>query len=144
LLENPSTYLEFAGSTMTEWDFLAALAEEADCGILLDVNNVFVSGYNHGFDTASYLDAVPWPRVAQMHVAGHTNNGTHIADTHIGPVIDPVWALARDAYQRAGGTSILLEWDAEIPSFEEVHHEARKAEAFVDKPRARRQKVERA
>jgi uncharacterized protein (UPF0276 family) len=132
LLENPSTYLEFAGSTMKEWDFLAALCEEADCGLLLDVNNIYVSSYNHGFESASYLEAVPWDRVAQMHVAGHTHNGTHIADTHIGPVIEPVWDLARDAYGRAGGTSILLEWDAEIPPFEEVHDEALKAASFVE------------
>jgi uncharacterized protein len=132
LLENPSTYLEFAGSTMKEWEFLSALCEEADCGILLDVNNIYVSAYNHGFESASYLHAVPWDRVAQMHVAGHTHNGTHIADTHIGPVIEPVWDLARDAHRRAGGTSILLEWDAEIPPFEEVHKEAQKAASFVE------------
>jgi uncharacterized protein len=131
LLENPSTYLELAGSTMKEWDFLAALAQEADCGVLLDVNNVYVSSYNHGFDSAAYLDAVVWDRVAQMHVAGHTHNGTHIADTHIGPVIEPVWDLAREACRRAGGTSILLEWDAEIPPFEEVHREAQKAASFA-------------
>jgi uncharacterized protein (UPF0276 family) len=132
LLENPSSYLEFQSSTMKEWDFLAALSLEADCGILLDVNNVYVSSYNHGFESSAYLDAVPWDRVAQMHVAGHTHNGTHIADTHIGPVIDPVWDLARDAHRRAGGTSILLEWDAEIPPFEEVHREARKAASFAE------------
>jgi uncharacterized protein (UPF0276 family) len=131
VLENPSSYVEFAGSTMTEWEFLRALADETDCGLLLDVNNVYVSSYNHGFDPATYLDAVPFDRVVQMHVAGHTNNGTHIVDTHIGPVIDPVWELAREAWRRCEGTSILLEWDAEIPSFEEVHREALKATAFT-------------
>jgi uncharacterized protein (UPF0276 family) len=131
VLENPSSYVEFAGSTMKEWDFLRALAEETDCGLLLDVNNVYVSSYNHGFDPSEYLAAVPFDRVVQMHVAGHTNNGTHIVDTHIGPVIDPVWDLAREAYRRAGGTSILLEWDAEIPPFDEVHREALKATAFA-------------
>jgi len=131
LLENPSTYLEFAGSKIKEWDFLAALSKEADCGVLLDVNNIYVSAFNHGFDSAEYLRAVPWDRVAQMHVAGHTHNGTHIADTHIGPVIKPVWDLARDAYGLAGGTSLLLEWDAEIPPFEEVHREAQLASSFV-------------
>lgn len=131
LLENPSSYVEFAGSSMTEWDFLARLAEEADCALLLDVNNIYVSAYNHGFDPAAYVDAIPFDRVAQMHVAGHTNQGTHIVDTHIGPVIDPVWDLARQAYERAQGTSLLLEWDAEIPPFEEVHREALKATAFV-------------
>jgi uncharacterized protein (UPF0276 family) len=131
LLENPSSYVAFAGSCMTEWEFLARLTEMADCGLLLDVNNIYVSAYNHGFDPAAYLGGVPFDRVAQMHVAGHTNQGTHIVDTHIGPVIDPVWELAREAYGRAPGTSLLLEWDAEIPPFEEVHREALKATAFV-------------
>src|SRR6185369_16894378 len=129
--ENPSSYVEFTGSTMTEWSFLRALAEEADCGLLLDVNNVYVSGYNHGFDPATYLDAMPFDRVVQMHVAGHTNNGTHIVDTHIGPVIDPVWDLAREAFERCPTVSLLLEWDAEIPPFEDVHAEALKAAAFA-------------
>ncbi len=131
ILENPSSYVEFAGSTMKEWEFLRALSEEADCGILLDVNNVYVSGYNHGFDPEVYLDAIPFERVVQMHVAGHTNEGTHIVDTHIGPVIDPVWDLAREAYGRSPQASILLEWDAEIPPFEEVYGEAQKAAAFA-------------
>ena len=140
LLENPSSYAEFAGSTMTEWAFLRALAEEADCGLLLDVNNIYVSSFNHGFDAADYLDAVPFDRVVQMHVAGHTHSGTHIVDTHIGPVIDPVWALAREAYERSPRASLLLEWDAEIPPFEDVHEEALKASAFVrdeDRPNRR-------
>jgi uncharacterized protein (UPF0276 family) len=123
---------------MTEWEFLARLTEEADCGLLLDVNNIYVSAYNHGFDTAVYLGGVPFDRVAQLHVAGHTHLGTHIVDTHIGPVIDPVWELAREAYGRAPGTSLLLEWDAEIPPFEEVHREALKATAFVAQQDERR------
>jgi len=131
LLENPSSYVEFAASHMTEWEFLARLAEEADCGLLLDVNNIYVSAYNHGFDAAAYLDGVPFDRVGQMHVAGHTHQGTHIVDTHIGPVIDPVWNLAREAYARAPGTSLLLEWDAEIPDFEQTHAEALRARQFI-------------
>ena len=131
LLENPSSYVEFAGSSMTEWEFLARLTEAADCGLLLDVNNVYVSAYNHGYRPEDYLNGIPFDRVAQMHVAGHTHQGTHIVDTHIGPVIDPVWELAREAYRRAPGTSLLLEWDAEIPPFEDVHREALKATAFV-------------
>jgi len=131
VLENPSSYVEFTGSTMREWEFLRALADEADCGLLLDVNNIYVSGYNHGFEPSVYLDAIPFDRVVQMHVAGHTHNGTHIVDTHIGPVIDPVWDIAREAYRRCPGTSILLEWDAEIPPFEEVHKEALKAASFA-------------
>jgi uncharacterized protein (UPF0276 family) len=130
-LENPSTYAEFSGSTMKEWEFLARLAEAADCGILLDVNNVFVSSRNHGFDPATYFAAVPWDRVVQFHVAGHTDHGTHVVDTHIGPVVDPVWRLLGEAYARSGGASVLLEWDAEIPSFEETYAEALRAREFV-------------
>jgi len=129
-LENPSSYVEHASSTMKEWEFLAALAKEADCALLLDVNNVFVSAYNHGFDPQTYMDAVPWDRVVQIHVAGHTNHGTHIVDTHIGPVIDPVWELLGQATKKADA-SVLLEWDAEIPSFEETHAEAMRAKKWV-------------
>jgi uncharacterized protein len=123
-LENPSTYAELSGASMPEWEFLARLAELADCAILLDVNNVYVSACNHGFDPAVYLDAMPFERVIQLHVAGHTDHGTHIIDSHIGPVVDPVWELLVLAHQRAAGVPILLEWDAEIPAFEVVHREA--------------------
>ena len=129
-LENPSTYLEFAGATLSEWEFLAALASEADCAILLDVNNVYVSAYNHGFDPLTYLAGIPFERVVQLHVAGHTHHGTHLIDSHIGPVIDPVWQLLAQAHQRCQA-SVLLEWDAEIPSFEETHAEALRARAFM-------------
>ena len=132
-LENPSSYLEFEGSTMKEWEFLAALASEADCALLLDVNNVYVSARNHGFSPSEYLAKVPYDRVVQIHVAGHTDNGTHVIDTHIGPVIDAVWQLAADAYANASGASVLLEWDAEIPSFEATFAEALRARAFVEK-----------
>jgi len=131
LLENPSSYAEFAGSTMGEHEFLAALAKEADCGLLLDVNNVYVSCYNHGLDASAYLAALPFDRVAQIHVAGHTNNGPYIADTHIGPVIDEVWALFAKAHEAAGGAATLLEWDAEIPDFETTHAEALKAKHYA-------------
>jgi uncharacterized protein (UPF0276 family) len=134
-LENPSTYLEFAGATLTEWEFLAALASEADCAILLDVNNVYVSAYNHGFDPLTYLAGIPFERVVQLHVAGHTHHGTHLIDSHIGPVIDPVWQLLAHAHQRCQA-SVLLEWDAEIPSFEETHAEALRARAFIATERA--------
>jgi uncharacterized protein (UPF0276 family) len=129
-LENPSTYVEHTSSTMKEWEFLAALTKEADCALLLDVNNVYVSSYNHGFDPQDYLAAVPWDRVVQLHVSGHTNNGTHIVDTHIGPVIDPVWELLGQAHGKCGA-SVLLEWDAEIPSFEETHADALRAKEFI-------------
>jgi uncharacterized protein (UPF0276 family) len=126
-LENPSTYAELSGASMPEWEFLARLAELADCAILLDVNNVYVSAHNHGFDPAVYLDAMPFDRVIQLHVAGHTDHGTHIIDSHIGPVVDPVWELLALARRRAAGVPILLEWDAEIPAFEVVHREALRA-----------------
>jgi hypothetical protein len=127
VLENPSSYVEFTGSTMKEWEFIAALLEEADCGLLLDVNNVYVSACNHGFDIRTYLDALPFDRVVHIHVAGHTRHATHLVDTHIGPVVDPVRDLAREAHARSGGAPIMLEWDAEIPPFEEVHREALRA-----------------
>jgi hypothetical protein len=129
-LENPSTYVEHAGASMREWEFLARLADEADCALLLDVNNVFVSAYNHGFDPATYLAAVPFDRVVQFHVAGHTDHGTHIIDSHIGPVPEAVWELLGQAYRRSEA-SVLLEWDAEIPSFAETHAEALRAKEFI-------------
>jgi uncharacterized protein (UPF0276 family) len=135
VLENPSTYVEFTAGEMSEWEFLARVAEDADCALLLDVNNVFVSAFNHGFDPAEYLAAVPFDRVVQLHVAGHTHHGTHIVDSHIGPVVDDVWHLLSTAWQRAGGASVLLEWDAEIPSFEVTHAEALRAREFIGRGR---------
>jgi uncharacterized protein (UPF0276 family) len=129
-LENASTYLEFAASTWHEADYIAQLAAEADCAILLDVNNVYVSSYNHGFDPKAYIDKIPGDRVVQMHLAGHTNKGTHIIDTHSDYVVDPVWDLYRYTHRRIGGVSTLLEWDADIPSFEIVHAEALKAKRY--------------
>lgn len=127
VLENPSTYVTFAASTMSEWEFLARLADESGCGLLVDVNNVFVSAANHDFDPQEYLQGVPAQRVVQMHLAGHTNCGTHLIDTHDGPVIDPVWELFRQAHERTRGVSTLLEWDARIPPFPQVHAEVLKA-----------------
>ena len=131
MLENPSTYVEFAASTMSEWEFLAALCERSGCGLLLDVNNIYVSSRNHGFDPIDYLDGVPWDRVVQFHVAGHTDNGTHCVDTHIGPVPSPVWEILRQAHQRYGGAAVLLEWDADIPAFGVVHKDALRARRFI-------------
>ena len=127
VLENPSSYVEFAASTMTEWEFLARLAQEADCGLLLDVNNVYVSSFNHGFDPREYIDAIPADRVVQYHLAGHTHKGTHIIDSHSDHAIDPVWDLYRRAWRRTGPTATLYEWDEDIPDFEVVHAEALKA-----------------
>jgi uncharacterized protein (UPF0276 family) len=127
VLENPSTYVAFTASSMSEWEFLSRLAEEADCGLLLDVNNVYVSAFNHGFEPEAYVDAIPPQRVVQYHLAGHTNKGTHIVDTHSAPAIDAVWDLFARACARTGPVSTLFEWDEAIPSFDEVRAEAKKA-----------------
>lgn len=129
-LENPSTYLEFIPSSMPEWEFVARMAEEADCGLLLDVNNVYVSAFNHGYDPIAYIDAIPGERVCHHHLAGHTHKGTHILDTHSDHVIDPVWELYGHTVRHVGLRSTLLEWDADIPSFEVVHAEVLKAKAW--------------
>ena len=129
-LENASTYLEFSVSNWEESEFIRTMAEEADCGVLLDVNNVYVSSFNHGFDPKKYIDRIPRDRVVQMHLAGHTNKGTHILDTHSDYVIDTVWELYRYAHRRLGGVATLLEWDANIPDFDVVHGEALKARQF--------------
>ena len=136
VLENPSSYVEFAASTMTEWEFLSRLAEEADCGLLLDVNNVYVSAFNHGFDPRVYVDSVPADRVVQYHVAGHTHKGTHILDTHSDHAVDEVWELFRRSCQRTGNVATLYEWDEAIPDFEILHREALKARAYRLSPAA--------
>jgi uncharacterized protein (UPF0276 family) len=116
---------------MSEWEFLSRMAEEADCGLLLDVNNVYVSSVNHDFDPVEYIRSVPHERIVQFHLAGHTNCRTHLIDTHDGEVIDPVWELYRLAHQLTGGVSTLLEWDAKIPPFPIVHAEVLKARAYM-------------
>ena len=130
-VENVSSYAEFHESEMTEWEFLNEVVERADCGILLDVNNIYVSSVNHNFDPQIYVDSVPSERVAQIHIAGHSKYEKYILDTHDHPVIDPVWRLYAQAIRRCGPTATLLEWDDKIPSFEEVHSEAMKAKRFV-------------
>jgi uncharacterized protein len=130
-VENVSSYAEFNASEMNEWEFLSEVVEKADCGILLDVNNIYVSSQNHTFDPMHYVQGVPHHRVAQIHIAGHTRHKTHILDTHDHPVCEPVWKLYAEAIQRCGSTATLLEWDDRIPSFDEVHHEALKAERFI-------------
>ncbi|MGH7895568.1 MAG: multinuclear nonheme iron-dependent oxidase, partial [Candidatus Binatia bacterium] len=112
-----------------EWEFLATVARAADCGILLDVNNVFVSAVNHGFAAHDYLAGVPADRVGQIHLAGHTDNGTHLLDTHDHPVCAEVWDLYRGAVRRFGRVSTLVEWDDHIPPFEDVLAEAERARA---------------
>ncbi|MDQ2696860.1 MAG: DUF692 domain-containing protein [Pseudomonadota bacterium] len=120
LLENVSSYLTYHQSQLTEWEFLAAVAEAADCLILLDINNIYVSAYNHGFDPLDYLDGVPARRVWQFHLAGHSNLGKVIIDTHDHPVVDPVWSLYRQALARYGRVSTMIERDGNIPPLDEL------------------------
>ena len=135
-VENVSSYAEFHLSEMSEWEFLSEVVEAADCGILLDVNNIYVSSRNHGFDPAVYVDAVPVERVAQIHLAGHTEFKKYILDTHDHPVLDPVWRLYDQAVKRCGRVATLLEWDDKIPTFDEVHTEALKANLYLPAPAA--------
>ncbi len=127
VFENPSTYVGFTGSTMSEWEFLARMTDATSCGLLLDVNNVYVSSVNHDYDPAEYLRAIPHDRVVQIHLAGHTNCETHLIDTHDNNVVDEVWDLYRQAIAACGPVSTLLEWDANIPPFPELHAEVLKA-----------------
>src|SRR5262249_2930924 len=130
LIENVSSYLAYAHSTMPEWEFLAAIAREADCGILLDVNNVYVSAVNHGFSAEEYLDALPAERVAQSHLAGHSDPGTARPATHDRAVTPAVWDLYRRVVTRLGRVSSLVEWDEHVPELEAVLAEAEAARSI--------------
>jgi uncharacterized protein (UPF0276 family) len=133
LLENATFYSHMPGATMDEAQFLVAALEAGDCGMLLDVNNVYVNSRNHGFDARAFLDRIPLDRVRQLHVAGHTLRGDTIIDTHIGPVIDEVWALYRYVIARAGRLiPTLVEWDQEIPPLHEVLDELDRARAHAE------------
>jgi uncharacterized protein len=129
LLENPSSYVGFKDSTMTEWDFLSELSRRSGCGILLDVNNVYVSARNFGFDPLRYLDGIPADRVGYFHLAGHSDKGKYLLDSHDHAVPAPVWDLYREALRRFGRTPTLVEWDDRIPPLEEVVAESRRAAA---------------
>jgi uncharacterized protein len=120
LVENVSSYLELVPEEMTEWEFLAELTARTDCGILLDVNNIYVTGFNHGFDAQSYLAGIPRGRVGQFHLAGHQDRGSYLFDAHDRPVIEPVWQLYRDAVARFGEVPTIIEWDEHIPEFSEL------------------------
>jgi hypothetical protein len=115
LIENPSSYVAFKQSDMTEWKFLAEMSKRADCLILLDVNNVYVSSINHEFDALEYIHAIPTDRIYQIHLAGHLNMGDYIIDTHDHDIVDPVWDLYRQTIERHGFISTMIERDADIP-----------------------------
>jgi uncharacterized protein len=140
LLENVSSYVSYKDSELTEWEFLAEIARRADCLILLDVNNIYVSAYNHGFDAEAYLDAIPAERVQQIHLAGHSHCGDHIIDTHDADVIDPVWDLYAKAIARLGPVSTMIERDDHIPPLadlvSELDHARRVAEVALRKEAA--------
>jgi uncharacterized protein (UPF0276 family) len=142
VLENPSTYLEFAGSTLSEAEFISALLDETGAGLLLDVNNVYVNAHNHGFDAHAYLRLLPLERVVQLHVAGHSDRPssdaqgravTQLIDTHAGPVAREVWALFEEAVRLGARAPVLLEWDADIPDFSVVHGEALTARRHIER-----------
>ena len=130
LLENVSTYVTYRHSTIPEWEFIKEVAKRSSCGLLLDVNNVFVNATNHNFDPYHYIRNIPWELVGQIHLAGHTDMGSFLFDTHSAPVIDRVWALYRYALDLWGPVSTLIEWDEDIPPFERLLEEVGKAKVI--------------
>lgn len=140
LIENPSTYLQYVESTIPEWEFLAELAQRSDCGVLLDVNNIYVSARNHGFDASAYLRAIPRPVVQEVHLAGFTVNrfddGEILIDTHNQPVCPAVWTLYHQAVQRFGPIPTLIEWDTDLPDLVVLVVEAGRADAILEERHA--------
>ncbi len=132
VLENPSSYIQFKEDTFTEWDFIREMALESDCRLLLDLNNVYVSSFNHQFDPLEYVKMLPLEKVVQFHLAGHTNKGTHIIDTHDDHVVKPVWELYKQTTQLTGAVSTLLEWDTNIPEFPALKEEVMKAKEIFN------------
>lgn len=138
LIENVSSYLLFSGEVMTEWDFLAEVARRSDCDILLDINNIYVSSVNHGFDAGTYLAAIPADRVAEIHLAGHETDDaddgsdSFLVDTHSRPVCDAVWSLYADALARFGQRPTLIEWDSDLPTLDVLIGEAAKVQQLLD------------
>lgn len=137
LLENVSSYITFKHSEMTEWDFLSEISKIADCGILLDVNNIYVNSVNHKFDPASYLKALPRERIGQIHLAGHSRQGDILVDTHDAPVCDDVWDLFRMAVKLFGPVPTMVEWDDKIPDFPVLKVEAEKAAKIISEEKER-------
>ncbi len=141
LVENVSSYLEFRGAELPEWDFLAEVARRTGCGILLDVNNIHVSAQNHGFKARNYLAAIPVGCVAEIHLAGHEETDGLLVDTHSRPVCAEVWALFEEALARFGPCPCLIEWDNDIPPLAELLREAGKAQALLDNREKRHARV---
>jgi uncharacterized protein (UPF0276 family) len=132
VVENVSSYVAFSSSTMTEWEWIAALCRRTGCQVLLDVNNVFVSAHNHGFDADAFIAGIPVDAVAQIHLAGHSTRGALLLDTHDHPVRDGVWALYRKAVRRFGAVPTLIEWDDKIPALARVVAESEQARNIAD------------
>jgi uncharacterized protein len=130
LLENVSSYLTYQASEMSEWDFLREVAQRADCALLLDVNNIYVSSVNHGFDPLTYLAAMPVERVRQIHLAGHSDLGGHLIDTHDHPIVEPVWNLYGEAVALFGAVPAMIERDDNIPALGELVAELQIARAI--------------
>lgn len=141
VLENPSTYLSFKQSTIPEWEFFNELIAATGCGMLLDVNNVYVSAFNNDFDPVQYIKNLPHKSIVQMHLAGHQHCGDHIIDTHDSHVTEEVWRLFGLAWQLTGGCSTCLEWDGNIPSFDVYHQELLKSKLFMGELEATVQQV---
>ncbi len=133
LIENLSSYLQYSHSTIPEWEFLAAVAQRSGCGILLDINNIYVNACNHGFDAAQYLHAIPVAVVGEMHLAGFSDEGDILIDTHSKPVSAQVWTLYEQAVQRFGRCPTLIEWDTDIPALSVLLDEAAHAEGIADR-----------
>lgn len=130
LIENVSSYLQFSTSDLTEWEFLSSVAEQADCFILLDINNIYVNAHNHGFDPQQYLKAINPKRVREIHLAGYLDCKTHWLDNHGTSVSEPVWELYREALQRFGNIPTCIEWDSHIPAFSKLMQEVLRAKAY--------------
>lgn len=133
LIENVSSYVTYHQSSMSEWEFVNAICERADCLFLFDINNIYVSAFNHGFDPLDYLNAIPKNRVCQIHLAGHTNNGEYIIDTHDHDIIDPVWDLYSQSIKRFGNISTLIERDDHIPPLSDLMSELNRARAISER-----------
>lgn len=131
LIENLSSYITYSDDAMTEWEFLSAIAEKADCYLLLDVNNIYVSSFNHKFDPVEYLEGIPSDRVWQHHLAGHSNEGNLIIDTHDADIIDPVWSLYEETARRLGAVSTMIERDGNIPALSSLLQELEQARSIA-------------